>query len=206
MARLTLLLVFIRHVIVGPPAWPWQLGSRCTGSVLGCARLGACLPMLFAWRRQALLSAGAHAMSPAASAAASAKVATVWWPPVPAEIVQPTGAAAAELMPAAAPATGASPTSSKEGLGFTAETLRLLRQLSPTRSPKGSPRAKGAAKGSPRVAGPGSGGESAVAAEELRHPAPIVSLQWSPGVLQTGAGARLHVDSFLPGAGYIMSL
>ncbi len=126
--------------------------------------------------RQALLSAGAHAFSPAASAATGAKVVTVWWPPLPAERAAP---AAAEAAP---PAAG-SP-------GFSAETRRLLRKLSPTRSPrKGSPRAVSPrATGAPAAGGGGAdGGRADVAAEELRHPAPVVSLQWSPGVLQTGA-------------------
>ena len=136
---------------------------------------------------QVLLSAGAHAQSPAASAAAGAKVATVWWPPVPAEPAHAAGAA-----PAAAgsvPGSGSPKPSAKDALGFSAETRRLLQRLSPTRqsprgSAKGSPRAGGAPKEGTRA---GDYGHAAVAAEELRHPAPVVSLQWSPGELQSGA-------------------
>ena len=101
----------------------------------------------------------------------------MWWPPLPAERAAP---AAAEAAP---PAAG--------GPGFSAETRRLLRKLSPTRSPrKGSPRAVSPqATGAPAAGGGGAdGGRADVAAEELRHPVPVVSLQWSPGVLQTGAG------------------
>jgi len=130
--------------------------------------------------RQALLSAGAHAFSPAAPAAAGAKVVTVWWPPLPAERAAPGGAAPGAAGPAPPLA---------EAPGFSAETRRLLRKLSPTRSPrKGSPRAASPRAGAPAAGGGGAdGGRADVAAEELRHPAPVVSLQWSPGVLQTGA-------------------
>ncbi|KAK9832599.1 hypothetical protein WJX81_002754 [Elliptochloris bilobata] len=90
---------------------------------------------------QVLLSAGAHALSPAASAAAGAKVATVW--------------------------------GGRTGNGG----MRL-----------GAPAAGDAAE------------HAAVAAEELRHPAPVVSLQWSPGVLQNAVGDDGGGAALLPGS------
>lgn len=133
---------------------------------------------------QVLLSAGAHAQSPAASAAARAKVATVWWPPVPADA---GGAAPAAAGPVSG--SGSPKPSANDALGFSAETRRLLQRLSPTRrsprgSPKGSPKANCVPKEGTRA---GDNGHAAVAAEELRHPAPVVSLQWSPGEVQSGA-------------------
>ena len=151
---------------------------------LSTATLQDAAALLSAWAAQVLLSAGAHAQSPAASAAAGAKVATVWWPPVPAEPAHAAGAAPA----AAGSGSGSPKRSAKDTLGFSAETRRLLQRLSPTRggprgSPKGSPREGRASKEGARA---GADGHAAVAAEELRHPAPVVSLQWSPGELQSG--------------------
>lgn len=167
------------------PCWKMESKGHCDRHVphvsLGCHPPHAGAQQLAA-AMQVLLSAGAHAQSPAASAAAGAKVATVWWPPVPAE---PTHAAPA----AAGSGSGSPKPTAKDTLGFSAETRRLLQRLSPTRrsprgSPKGSPRAGGAPKEGTRG---GDNGHAAVAAEELRHPAPVVSLQWSPGEVQSGA-------------------
>jgi hypothetical protein len=59
--------------------------------------------------------------------------------------------------------------------GFSAETARILQSLPP---PAVQPAAIPAAV-QPEE-------EEVVALEQLRHPAPVLSLQWSPGSLQSG--------------------
>lgn len=65
--------------------------------------------------------------------------------------------------------------------GFSSETARILRSL-------GEPAAPAAPSTPPTVDAAGAAeAPEAVAAEQLRHPAPVLSVQWSPGTLQSGA-------------------
>lgn len=99
---------------------------------------------------------------------------TVWWPP--AHLKAKSGGTAAQQH---APAATAAPASAPDQ-GFSAETARILQSLTPAQAAASAPPA--AAEGERKE----DEAMEKVAAEQLRHPAPVLFLQWSPGGLQGG--------------------
>ena len=106
---------------------------------------------------------------------------TVWWPAANFAALsdraeQTTSAVAVARAAVAAAQTVVSPVAE----GFSSETARILRSL-------GEPAGPAAPSDPSAVAARAAEPPEAVAAEQLRHPAPLLSVQWSPGTLQSGA-------------------
>ena len=147
----------------------------------------------------ALLAAGADARSPAATAPAASKTATVWWPPT-------QDAAAAPADPTRRKTTV------DDGDGLGEETRKLLDKLSGSEN-KPAPAPAAAPTPLPPPAGP------TPSPEPLRHPAPVLSLAWAPlppssppassdasarralATLAADGAARVWVEVALAGAG-----
>ena len=122
---------------------------------------------------QNLISAGAHCWSPAASSQSAGKIATIWWPPSAPQ--QP-----AHGVPKEADVTNLE--GSADSPGYSSEILKIMTKVKPEQDKVGKLPTTGS-----------KGGEAELEtvrdwtiAEQLRHPYPIVSLQWSPCNLQRG--------------------
>lgn len=115
---------------------------------------------------QALISAGAHCWSPAASAHPGSRTVTVWWPP------QPPKQDANPLPASPKPEEAAS----EQPPEFKSETLQILSRVGE------APPAKDDGDGKQEK----DLDRNWTIAEQLRHPVGIVSLHWTPGSLQRG--------------------
>ena len=115
---------------------------------------------------QRLLSAGALARSPAASAGHNNRVVTVWWPPSATTVMEPSS----------------QPREQPPASSFSAESQRIVDSLGMDSVAAATRQSSGG--------GTQGGGDSCKEArtEQLRHPIPVVSLQWSPGGVQSGGG------------------
>ena len=152
------------------PAVGW--GDRSCTLCLSCCRLqdGKCKALVLITPKCGLHAPSKHAVWKDAKRACHAQV-TVWWPP--AHLTARSGGAAVRQQAAAA---AAAPADAPAAQGFSAETARILQSLAP------APTAAAAAAKEDAE----SEAAEEVAAEQLRHPAPVLSLQWSPGGLQGG--------------------
>ena len=128
---------------------------------------------------QDMISAGAHRWAPAASAQSGSKIATVWWPP---SAPQQTTEDPEEPQTVEEPPTS---DSNDDKPAYNAEIMNIMSKVNLEKAEESKPKPELSSK-------PSSTGADLekirdwTIAEQLRHPFPVVTLDWSPCNLQRG--------------------